>query len=142
MNDTNDRRLASAAARAEAEPFFVASALAAYRALAGFDTTQLAAWLGCPADNLARLSLCRRPEGGSAMFADEVRRIAAYVGGDAGRLAQLLRAVENVEAMRNAPPSALIAAHDRRPAPEESGTEQSPTTPGPDADGPDSGPEG
>ena len=142
MSDSEGRWLARAAARAEADPFFVASALAAYRALAGYDDARLAAWLGCPAGNLARLALCRRPDGGSAMFSDEVRRIARHVGGDAGRLAQLLRAVENTEAMRDASPGALMAAHDRAPAPEQAAPEQSP--PDPDLGGrdPEARPEG
>jgi hypothetical protein len=142
MSDRNDRWLARAAARAEAEPFFVASALAAYRALVGIDNARLADWLGCPNSNLARLALCRRPEGGSAMFGDEVRRIARHVGSDAGRLAHLLRAVENAEAMRAAAPGALMAAHDRQPTPEEPAPEPSPPDPGPVMSDPDEWPEG
>jgi hypothetical protein len=113
MSDTSSRYLARAAARAEAEPFFIASALAAYRTLAGLDDRQLATWLGCPPENLPRLALCRRPDGESVMFSDEVQRIARYVEGDPGRLAHLLRAVENLAAMQGAAPTGLMAAQDR-----------------------------
>ena len=130
MHDADEQQLRRAAARAEADPFFVAFALAAYRTLAGLDHSRLAAWLSCPAQNMARLALCRRPEGESAMFGDEVRRIASYVEGDAGRLAHLLRAVENAEEMRTASPGALMAAQDREADASEVGSPQSKEGPG------------
>jgi hypothetical protein len=112
--------LVHAAARAEEQPFFLASALTAYRRLAGYDEAGLAVWLGCSPVALARLALCRRPDGESAMFSDEVQRIAAFAGANATRLANLLRTVENAEAMRTPAADALIAAHDReRPAAED-----------------------
>ena len=141
MRDADDQQLRRAAARAAADPFFVAFALAAYRALAGLDESELAAWLGCPEQNMARLALCRRPDGGSVMFGDEVRRIAGYAGSDAGRLAQILRAVENAEAMRSAPPGALMAAHDRRPV-ADAQPPPPPATPDLGAGGPEEHPEG
>jgi hypothetical protein len=113
MSETVNRHLARAAARAEADPFFVASALAAYRALLGMGEARLAAWLGCSVENLARLALCRRPDGESAMFGEEVRRIAAYVDGDASRLANLLRTVESAKAMDGTASATLMAAQDR-----------------------------
>jgi hypothetical protein len=125
MTDADDRALARLAARAEGDAFFMASALAAYRAFAHLDEVQLAAWLRCSARSLARLALCRRPEGESAMFGDEVRQIADYVGADAGRLVQLLRTTENVAVMRATAPSALMAARDRR---DEASTSQEPTS--------------
>lgn len=117
MSDARSRMLVHAAARAEEEPFFLASALAAYRRLSGDDEARLAAWLGCSPVALARLALCRRPDGESAMFSDEVQRIAAFAGANAARLANLLRSVENAEAMRTPDAAALMAAQDRERPP-------------------------
>ena len=115
MSDRDDRYLARAATRAEANPFFVAFALAAYRALMDLDEARLAAWLGCSGEDMARLALCRRPDGEGAMFGDEVRRIAGYVNGNVSRLAQLLRTVETAEVMGTSAAATLLAAQDRRP---------------------------
>jgi len=134
MNDAQHRYLVRAAARAEGDPFFIGFALAAYRDLAGFDDRQLGTWLGCPLQNLPRLALCRRPDGESAMFGDEVQRIARYVEVEAGRLAQLLRAVENVEAMQGAAPGALMAARDRKREGAAGGIQQSDDRDGHDSD--------
>jgi hypothetical protein len=105
--------LARAATRAEREPFFLASALAAYRALSGLDDAALAAELGCAESALARLALCRRPRGDSPMFREDVTRIAAATGADAARLARLLRAADAAETLRAAPSAGLLAAQDR-----------------------------
>lgn len=115
--DADRRLLDHAAARAEERSFFLASALAAYRRLSGFDDARLAAWLECRSEALSRLGLCRRPDGETAMFVEDVQRIAAFAGASAARLASLLRAVENAEAMRGRGAETLMAAHDReRPA--------------------------
>jgi hypothetical protein len=112
--DDRERLRRVAAARAEENPFFLASALAAYRRLMGLDDAALAAHLGCSVAALPHLALCRRPEGDSPMFRDDLTRIAAYVGCDPARLAQLLRAAEAADRMRVASPGALLAARDRR----------------------------
>ena len=109
-----DRLLVAAAARAEDNPFFVAFALAAYRRLMRLDDTALAVHLGCTAPALSRLALCRRPEGNSPMFRDDLARIAEHAGCDPAKLAQVLRAAEAAERMRAASPGALLAARDRR----------------------------
>ena len=109
----NNSVLARAAARAEGDPFFLAAALAAYRADAELDNAALAAELGCAESALPRLSLCRWPRGDSPMFREDVNRIAAYTGVNAARLARLLRAVDAASALRAAPPAPLLAAQDR-----------------------------
>lgn len=107
--------MARAAARAADDPFFLASALAAYRQLTGMDDAALAAELGCDVAALTRLALCRRPDGASPMFKDEVPRIAAHAGADPLKLANLLRAADAAERMQTASPNALLAARDRGP---------------------------
>ncbi|MGI8552839.1 MAG: hypothetical protein ACR2PL_18935 [Dehalococcoidia bacterium] len=81
-----------AAARAAADPFFVAYALKRWQQSSGFDTLPLAAWLQLPAASLPRLALCRRPDPDGAAFPAEVAQIAVYTGCNAERLAGLLRA--------------------------------------------------
>lgn len=124
----HDRLMARAATRAESDPFFVAWALAVYRELAELDSAALAARLGCSVAALRRLALCRRPDGESAMFADEVTRIAEHTGCDPARLAQVLRAAENAERMRRTASVTLLAARDREreegPSDEDGGAEE------------------
>ncbi|MGI8553466.1 MAG: hypothetical protein ACR2PL_22185 [Dehalococcoidia bacterium] len=81
-----------AAARAAANPFFVAYWLKRWQQSSGFDTLALAAWLQLPLSSLSRLALCRRPDPAGAAFTGEVAQIAEYAGCDAERLAGLLRA--------------------------------------------------
>lgn len=101
--------------RVAGDPGFVGWALACV----GGDDAVLAARLGCPPANLPRLALCRRPDGSSGRFAEEVRRIAAHAGCDAGRLRDLLREATTVERLRgptggdDVGAGLLLAARDR-----------------------------
>ncbi|MGE0539378.1 MAG: hypothetical protein AB7R89_04295 [Dehalococcoidia bacterium] len=111
--DETERLMARAAMLAEERPFFVAAALAIYRALRQIDNAALAAELGCTEIGLSRLALCRRPDGDGAMFRTQVERIARHAGCRAESLANVLRAASAVEKMQAATPSALLAARDR-----------------------------
>lgn len=73
------------AGHAERDPFFTASALAAFRCEHGLDEVELAAWLGCSQAALHRLALRRRPQ-----TPYEVSQLAASAGVNAARLAKLL----------------------------------------------------
>ena len=53
--------LEALAARAVGEPFFLGWVLAAYAHSEGLDDAGLAASLGCPAQELVMLRLCRTP---------------------------------------------------------------------------------
>ena len=141
MSNADHRRLARAAARAATDRFFVASALAVYRGLVGFDEAQLAAWLSCAVEQVPRLALCRRPDGESAMFAEETQRIAEFAGVDAVRLANLLRAADNLDVLRTTSPAVLMAAQDRERAAEQEGdAAQGPRLTPPRPDGADGTP--
>lgn len=83
-------------------PFFLASAMKAYRSFSGLDDADLAAHLGCSLEDLPRLALCRRPDPDPTVFRKEVEQIAAYASVTAERLAQLLREVESLEALQAA----------------------------------------
>lgn len=113
-----ERLMRHAAARAATREAFVASALAEYRTLNDMNERRLAAWLGIVPAKLTRLALCRRPEGAGMRFREGVRQIVAATGVDGDRLAELLREVEAVRALRGAPAGEaaagmLMAARDR-----------------------------
>ncbi|HZT42270.1 MAG TPA: hypothetical protein VFA07_08770 [Chthonomonadaceae bacterium] len=110
------------ALRAEHDPFYLASALAAYREAEQIDDTLLAAFLACTPDDLPRLALCRRPGTlGQEEFHADVTQIAAHFGLHADRLAGLLRRVDFLEEARrpHAAPeeqALLLAARDAEEA--------------------------
>jgi hypothetical protein len=110
--------MARAVARFTADEFFVAWALERYRTAEGLEEEQLASFLECPPEHLARLAMCRRPLGGSPRFSQEVQAIAAYVGANPFRLAALLRRVETTEQIAAVAPAPgfFAAARDRAPA--------------------------
>ena len=66
--------LTQLARRTDDDPFFLGSALAAYKRKMGLDDQGLAAVLGCPVETLPQLALCRRPV--SATFDQDVQTIA------------------------------------------------------------------
>jgi len=102
--------------RAAADPFFLASALEAYRSLNGLDDTALADYLDCSLEDMIRLAFCRRPVTDAMTFRREVEQIAAYASVRAERLAQLLREVDSLETLRKSSttkPGFLMAARDR-----------------------------
>lgn len=107
--------MARAVARFAADEFFMAWALERYRAAEGLDEEQLASFLECPSEQLARLALCRRPLSSSPRFTQEVQAIAAYAAASPFQLAALLRRVETTEEIAAAAPAAAFfaAARDR-----------------------------
>ena len=107
--------------RAAERPFFLASALAAYQELCGFDEDGLAAFLGCTSEALTPLGLCRRPVSTAPNFRAAVEQIAAYTGTSSFALARLLRDVDALQTLRRAADrgapehGTLLAARDREP---------------------------
>jgi hypothetical protein len=75
--------------------------LARYRELERLDDDRLAAFLGIDRPALDRLALCGRPR--PELFAADVQDIAAHVGADPLRLANLIRQVEALQALARAP---------------------------------------
>gem|GEM_PF-1035924 len=117
---TKPQLMARAVARCATDVFFMAWALERYRSAEGWDEQQLAAYLECTAEQLTRLALCRRPLASSERFVRDVQAIAAYTGANPFRLAELLRAVEALNAFAVDRPVAapeqglLAAARDRQ----------------------------
>jgi hypothetical protein len=113
--------LESLARRAEGEPFFLASVLAAYARSEGLpDDAGLAAALGCRVGDLSMVRLCRAPRTEPDAFWEDVRRVAERFGMDPERLAAAVkrgRVVLRFQAARPAPGGGLMAARDREDEP-------------------------
>jgi hypothetical protein len=98
MTGPNDTRmLAYAANRAQAHPHYLGWVLAQYSKLENIAEPDLAKILGTTSHDLARLSLCLRPR--ADHFTEDVEHISATFNLDTGRLAQIVRFVESMEAM-------------------------------------------
>lgn len=108
------------AARAGADPHFLAFAVAEYAAAEGLDEATLLARLGATPATLASARLCRMPRADAAGFREDVDRIAgkfalnrevlATVARNGLVVANLRRAAEDQPAESAAP---LLAARDR-----------------------------
>jgi hypothetical protein len=86
--------LFSLAIQAEQRSFLLAPRLRAYLTREQIDARELAARLGCSLDVLPRLWLCELPR--AEQFAEDVERIAAFLGIEPEPLAQII-----AEAMRS-----------------------------------------
>src|SRR5262249_60538398 len=108
MTRSDDTRmLAYAANRAKAHPHYLGWVLAQYSKLENIAEPDLAKILGTTSHDLARLSLCLRPR--ANCFAEDVEHISATFNLDAGRLAQVVRFVESMEAMAS-PDASTVSA--------------------------------
>lgn len=122
MQKTSEQELIQRAFdRASELDFFVARDLMLYRKLNGIDRDALSRLLGCTAEGLHKLGLCRRPDSTSPLFRTQVDVVARHAGADARRLASLLRETEVAKAMESLSDSqqsatasgSLMAARDK-----------------------------
>jgi hypothetical protein len=115
--------LEALAARAEGDPYFLACPLAAYARHERLEDAGLAAALGCRAEDLTRVRLCRTPGTEDTDFWDDVSRIAERFGMDPERLADAIKRGRILLRWQAGPPPAggfLMAARDHdEPPPEE-----------------------
>lgn len=98
--------------------FFLGSVLQSVAARDALSDEVLASRLGCSAENLARLRLCRAPSYDGPKFIDEIRRIAEYCSVDFPSLLALVKDSYISESISDAssPESSsgwLMAARDR-----------------------------
>lgn len=116
--------LEALAARAQDDPFFLASPLAAYAGGEGLDDAGLAAALGCSPGDLVMLRLCRAPHADSSEFWEDVSRVAERFAIDPRRLAGAVKRGRVLLRLRAAGAQAGLQAaardHDPDPPPEES----------------------
>lgn len=122
MNDYTPslRRLAL---QAQTRPMLLAGPLALYQEQEGLSDEQLATLLHCDIDALPKLALCERPRQ-APHFREDVERIAAYIHADIKQLAQVIRAAESRQALREHPGASsptLLAARDQEASDSEDG---------------------
>jgi hypothetical protein len=83
----------------------------------GFDDSTLSEHLRCPLERLAKLFLCRCPDGEDPKFAEDVRAIAEYAPCDETQLLLTLREVVALSKLSRPAPGrgsqTLLAARDR-----------------------------
>jgi hypothetical protein len=108
-------RVAALARRVEGDPYFLASALAAYAHAEGLSDVELAERLGCLPSQLGAIRLCRTPRSAPAQFQQDVDRIAEAFQIDGGVIAAAARLAEALQAMgeMNEGGGYLMAARDR-----------------------------
>lgn len=108
-------RIEALARRVADDPFFLASALAAYARAEELSDVELARRLGCLPTQLDAIRLCRRPRSAPAQFQQDVGRIAAAFQIDGGVIAEAVRLSEALQALEGMDERGgyLMAARDR-----------------------------
>ena len=109
-------RIDAFARRVEADPFFLAPALADYARSEHLDELGLAEALGCPVDTLSRLRLCRRPRPDPISFRADIDKIASRFTVHADVLAEAVRRSDALSRLRQTTTEGhglLMAARDR-----------------------------
>ena len=118
---TPEQRIAE---RAEADPFYMASVLAAYRRSEGLNALAMAEVLGCTPADLTALALCRKPGAmGEGEFGADVAQLVRRFDLTRFALVRLLRQEKFLQAAgsltptvtfrTNVAPPMLLAARDR-----------------------------
>lgn len=107
-----------AAAKAIAQPYFLANALSVFQKIHRIGNDGLASFLECSEDDLPRVALCRKPDPSGIRFRQETEQIAGYAGINSLKLAQLLRQVDSYNALLARPAQQselglLMAARDK-----------------------------
>jgi hypothetical protein len=103
------------AGRVRDDPFFLGFALAEYARAERLDDAQLAQRLGCPAESLTMLRLCRMPAEEPSAFRADVERIAQRFGASVDALTEVVRTAQVLGRFRQAPVTgsgSLLAARD------------------------------
>lgn len=88
------QQLMKFAQRFQDNPNYMAFAVSQYQQQERLSDSQLVEFLGISEEVLSRLLLCKCPSANAADFADQVRKIALYVGIDATKLAYIIRQID------------------------------------------------
>lgn len=104
--------------RVREDSFFLGKILSEYEALHGINDKQLAHYLECGHDKLARLFLCSIPRETNQQFQKDVARIADFANCNANKLITILREIGSIIALRGEASNEnasglLMAARDR-----------------------------
>lgn len=117
-------RLEAFRARAEREPFFLASLLAAFARAEDLDDAGVAAALGCKVEDMLMIRLCRAPRADARGYRDDIDSISGRFGLDPARLAEVVKRGRVLTRLLAAgegadQPGWLMAARDREGGPPE-----------------------
>lgn len=96
-------QLTGLARRLQNNPDFMAQVLTTYQKQERLSDQALVTYLDTTAKMLTRLALCKTPSLNSPEFAKQVRQIAAYTEIEAGRIANIVRQVENLQTLASRP---------------------------------------
>ncbi len=104
--------------RVRDDSYFLGKILSEYETLHGINDQQLAHYLECEPDKIARLFLCRVPSDTDQQFQKDVARIADFANCNANKLVAILRELDGIIALRgdassNVTSGLLMAARDR-----------------------------
>lgn len=116
--------LEAMARRVATDPFFMGAVLADYARAEGLDDAGLCGVLGCRAEDLPMLQLCRAPRDDVQGFREDVTDIAQRFGLEESRLISVIRLGQVVCRLQkvsetSSEPGFLLAARDAQaPAPE------------------------
>jgi len=119
MSSETINALARAVQKAQNHNFFLGNILSEFQRLNNLDEKKLAASLGCDIQNLPLLALCRCPLTSQTTFASDVDHLTYRFGLHANQLANIIREVEALQALRgqlmsnSVAPGLLLAARDR-----------------------------
>lgn len=95
-----ERLLSRLAERLSQDPTYMANLFALYKTHERVGEEELARLLKVSQGTITRLALCKRPNSSSTTFRDQIRQLAAFGGVDVTHLANLIRHVDALEALR------------------------------------------
>lgn len=110
------------AARAQREPLFLGFVLAAFSQIEHLDDGRLAATLGCLAEDLVMLRLCRAPRDDAQGFREDIAAISTRFKLDPVGFAKIVkrgRVVAHFQAARTEPKEQFLAARSPEDPPAE-----------------------
>lgn len=102
MTDRQTRYLVFAARKAAARREYLAYYLAQYQEQEGLTEEVMMEFVGCSGEDYYRLALCQVPDTQGSDFAARLERVAAYAGASTVQVAQVIRQVAALEALRAA----------------------------------------
>jgi hypothetical protein len=94
--------LAFAVRKAATRQGYLAYYLAQYQQQEGLSEEAIVEFVGCSGEDYYRLALCQVPDMQASDFADRLKRVAAYAGALTPQVAQIIRQVTTIEALRTA----------------------------------------
>jgi hypothetical protein len=103
---------ALAAGRAKSDPLFLGHYLHEYCQIYSIGPEALSKELRCSVKAIEKLCLCLRPDPISIAFRADIERISLHCDVDGHRLMEILREVDSVLSMRNAPAPPSPLDHD------------------------------